>query len=114
LDVLLRRQSAPQRETILRSGKLEIDLLSHVVHYAGRVVELLPREFRLFEFLVPHADQVVTRTMLFEEVWNYRSVFLTNVIDINTSKLRRKLDPDSSESVIRTVRGAGYMLRATG
>lgn len=114
LDVLLRRQSAPQRETMLRSGKLEIDLLSHVVLYAGRVVELLPREFRLLEFLVRHADQVVTRTMLFEEVWNYRSVGPTNVIDMHISKLRRKLDPDSSESVIRTVRGAGYMLRATG
>jgi DNA-binding response OmpR family regulator len=114
LDVLLRRRSAPQRETMLRTGKLEIDLLSHVVRYAGKVVELLPREFRLLEFLVRHADQVVTRTMLFEEVWNYRSVGPTNVIDMHISKLRRKLDPDSSESVIRTVRGAGYMLRATG
>jgi DNA-binding response OmpR family regulator len=114
LDVLLRRRSAPQRETMLRSGKLEIDLLCHVVRYAGRVIELLPREFRLLEFLVRHADQVVTRTMLFEEVWNYRSVGPTNVIDMHISKLRRKLDPDSSEAVIRTVRGAGYMLRAAG
>jgi two-component system OmpR family response regulator len=112
LDVLLRRRSARQRETILRFGKLEMDLLLHAVRYAGKAVDLLPREFRLLEFLMRHAGQVVTRTMLFEEVWNYRSVGPTNVIDMHISKLRRKLDPDSSESVIWTVRGAGYMLRA--
>jgi two-component system OmpR family response regulator len=114
LDVLLRRPSAPPREATLRAGKLEMDLLSHAVRYAGRVVELLPREYRLLEFLMRHAGQVVTRTMLFEEVWNYRSVGPTNVIDMHISKLRRKLDPESSESMIWTIRGAGYMLRATG
>ena len=114
LDVLLRRRSAPLRQTTLRAGKLEIDLLSHAVHYAGRLIELLPREFRLLEFLMRHAGQVVTRTMLFEEVWNYRSVGPTNVIDMHISKLRRKLDPDSAESMIQTVRGAGYILRAPG
>jgi two-component system OmpR family response regulator len=113
LDVLLRRQAAPQRETMLRAGKLEMDLLTHVVQHAGRVVDLLPREYRLLEFLMRHAGQVVTRTMLFEEVWNYRSVEPTNVIDMHISKLRRKLDPDSAEPMIRTVRGAGYMLHAT-
>ncbi|MDB5402517.1 MAG: two-component system, OmpR family, response regulator [Acetobacteraceae bacterium] len=112
LDVLLRRQAAPQRETMLRAGKLEMDLLTHVVQHAGRVVDLLPREYRLLEFLMRHAGQVVTRTMLFEEVWNYRSVEPTNVIDMHISKLRRKLDPDSAEPMIRTVRGAGYMLHA--
>jgi two-component system, OmpR family, response regulator len=114
LDVLLRRQSTPQRETMLRAGKLQMDLLTHAVHHAGRLVELLPREYRLLEFLMRHAGQVVTRTMLFEEVWNYRSVEPTNVIDMHISKLRRKLDPESAEPMIRTVRGAGYMLRATG
>jgi two-component system OmpR family response regulator len=114
LDVLLRRRSAPVRETMLRAGKLEIDLLTHKVRYAGRNIELQPREFRLLEFLVRHAGQLVTRTMLFEEVWNYRSVGPTNVIDMHISKLRRKLDPDSTEAVIRTVRGAGYMLHAPG
>jgi len=113
LDVLLRRRSAPQRQTMLRAGKLEMDLLTHVVRYAGRLIELLPREYRLLEFLMRHAGQVVTRTMLFEEVWNYRSVEPTNVIDMHISKLRRKLDPESAEPVIRTVRGAGYVLRAT-
>jgi two-component system OmpR family response regulator len=114
LDVLLRRQTTPPRETILRTGKLELDLLTHSVHYAGKLIELLPREFRLLEFLMRHAGQVVTRTMLFEEVWNYRSVEPTNVIDMHISQLRRKLDPASGEPLIRTVRGAGYMLNATG
>ena len=98
---------------MLRAGKLEMDLLTHVVRYAGRLIELLPREYRLLEFLMRHAGQVVTRTMLFEEVWNYRSVEPTNVIDMHISKLRRKLDPESAEPVIRTVRGAGYVLRAS-
>jgi two-component system OmpR family response regulator len=114
LDVLLRHQSAPQRETVLRTGKLEMDLLTHGVRYAGRLIELLPREYRLLEFLMRHAGQVVTRTMLFEEVWNYRSVQPTNVIDMHISNIRRKLDPDGADPIIRTVRGAGYMLRATG
>jgi DNA-binding response OmpR family regulator len=115
LDVLLRRPSAPPpRETTLRAGKLEMDLSSHAVRYAGRLVALLPREYRLLEFLMRHAGQVVTRTMLFEEVWHYRSAGPTNVIDMHISKLRRKLDPESTESMIWTIRGAGYMLRATG
>jgi two-component system, OmpR family, response regulator len=114
LDVLLRRQAVPQRETVLHAGKLEMDLLSHAVRYAGRLIELLPREYRLLEFLMRHAGQVVTRTMLFEEVWDYRSVGPTNVIDMHISKLRRKIDPENSESMIWTIRGAGYMLRATG
>ena len=114
LDVLLRRQTVAPRETILRAGKLEMDLLTHVVRYAGKLVELLPREFRLLEFLMRHAGQVVTRTMLFEEVWNYRTVEPTNLIDMHISKLRRKLEAESTEPLIRTVRGAGYMLHATG
>jgi len=113
LDVLLRRQSAPQpRETMVRAGKLEMDLLSHTVRLGGRVIELLPREFLLLEFLMRHVDQVVTRTMLFEEVWNYRSVEPTNVIDMHISKLRRKLDIEGAETMIHTVRGAGYRLHA--
>jgi two-component system OmpR family response regulator len=114
LDVLLRRRATPLRETLLRAGKLEMDLLTHSVCFAGKPIELLPREFRLLEFLVRHAGQVVTRTMLFEEVWNYRSVEPTNVIDMHISKLRRKLDGESAQSIILTVRGAGYMLRAAG
>jgi two-component system OmpR family response regulator len=112
LDVLLRRRSTPQRETILRAGNLEMDLLSHTIRCAGRLIELLPREYRLLEFLMRHAGQVVTRTMLFEEVWNYHYAEPTNVIDMHISKLRRKIDTESGETMILTVRGAGYMLRA--
>jgi two-component system, OmpR family, response regulator len=113
LDVLLRRRSsAPQREITLRVGLLEMDLLTHTVSYAGKPVELLPREFRLLECLMRHAGQVVTRTMLFEEVWNYHHVEATNVIDVHIGKLRRKLDPDGTRPMIETVRGAGYILHA--
>jgi DNA-binding response OmpR family regulator len=112
LDVLLRRRKNQPRETTLRAGKLEMDLLTRSVRRAGRPVELLPREFRLLEFLMRHPGQVVTRTMLFEDVWKYRSVEPTNVIDMHISQLRRKLDPEGSEPIIRTVRGAGYMLNA--
>jgi two-component system OmpR family response regulator len=114
LDVLLRRHTAAPRQTMLRAGKLEMDLLTHAVRYAGKLVDLLPREFRLLEFLMRHDGQVVTRTMLFEEVWNYRTVEPTNLIDMHISKLRRKLEAESNQPLIRTVRGAGYMLHAAG
>src|SRR5580698_6791109 len=107
LDVLLRRHSSPQRETMLRVGNLEMDLLSHIVRYGSNVIELLPREHRLLEYLMRHSGQVVTRTMLFEEVWNYHYIEPTNVIDVHIGKLRRKLDPEGCESMIQTVRGSG-------
>ena len=90
LDILLRRRAGPQRETTLRVGRLEMDLLKHTVHLGEKPVELLPREFRLLEYLMRHPGQVVTRTMLFEEVWNYHYTEPTNVIDVHISKLRRK------------------------
>ncbi len=111
LDVLLRRQSAPQRESILRAGKLEMDLLTHVVRYAGRLIELLPREYRLLEFLMRHAGQVVTRTMLLENVWNFHFDPQTNIVDSHISRLRAKLDRGGAE-LIHTVRGTGYVIRA--
>lgn len=112
LDILLRRHTGPQRETTLRVGKLEMDLLTHTVRLGGNAIDVLPREFRLLEYLMRHAGQVVTRTMLFEEVWNYHYIEPTNVIDVHISKLRRKLDSDGKEPMIHTVRGSGYMLRA--
>ncbi|HUB43930.1 MAG TPA: response regulator transcription factor [Acetobacteraceae bacterium] len=113
LDVLLRRHSgAPQRETKLRVGPLEMDLLMRTVRHDGKLIDLLPREFRLLECLMRHAGQVVTRTMLFEEVWNYHHVEATNVINVHISKLRRKLAPEGARPIIETVRGAGYLLRA--
>jgi DNA-binding response OmpR family regulator len=112
LDVLMRRRSVPHRETTLRVGNLEIDLLTRTVRRRGQVIDLLPREYRLLEYLMRHAGQVVTRVMLFEEVWHYHYDEPTNVIDVHIGKLRRKIDPEGSSPMIHTVRGAGYMLHA--
>jgi two-component system, OmpR family, response regulator len=112
LDSLLRRRTGPERETTLRVGSLEIDLLTRTVRLGGAPVDLLPRELRLLEYLVRHVGQVVTRTMLFEEVWNYHHIEPTNVIDVHIGKLRKKLDPTGTRPMIHTVRGSGYMLRA--
>ena len=114
LDVLLRRRAAPQRETALRVGNLEIDLLTRTVRRGAQAIDLLPREYRILEYLMRHAGQVVTRTMLFEEVWQYRYDGPTNVIDVHISKLRRKIEPDGAAPMIHTVRGAGYIIQADG
>ena len=111
LNALLRRRALPQRQTTLSVGDLEMDLLARTVRRGGRAIELLPREYRLLEYLMRHAGEVVTRTMLFEEVWNYHFE-PTNVIDVHIGKLRRKIDPDGAEPLIHTARGSGYMLRA--
>jgi DNA-binding response OmpR family regulator len=112
IEVLVRRQAIPQRETMLRVGDLELDLLSREVRRAGRPVELLPREYHLLEYLMRQPKQVVTRTMLFEEVWGYHYDERTNVIDVHIGKLRRKLDEGGLPSLIHTVRSSGYVLRA--
>lgn len=112
LDVLLKRRTGRAVETVLRAGDLELDLLKHVVRRGGQVIELLPREYRLLEYLMQHAGQIVTRTMLFEEVWHYRYDEPTNLIDVHVSKLRRKIEKAGSVSLIQTVRGAGYVLAA--
>src|SRR4029077_13768547 len=110
IEVLIRRQAIPQRQTHLRVGDLEIDLLTHQVRRAGRTVELVHREYRLLEYLVRHEGQVVTRTMLFEEVWGYDYGERTNVIDVHIGKLRRKLEEGGLPPMIETVRGSGYVL----
>jgi len=113
LDVLLRRRAgAPEREITLRVGLLEMDRLTRTVSHAGKPVELLQREYRLLECLMRHAGQVVTRSTLFQEVWNHHHVEATNVIDVHVGKLRRKLDPEGTRPMIETVRGAGYILHA--
>jgi two-component system OmpR family response regulator len=88
-----------------------MDLLGRVVKRAGRVIELQPREFRLLEYLMRHADQVVTRTMLLENVWDYNFDPQTNIIDVHISRLRRKIDKGFEQSLLHTMRGAGYLLR---
>jgi two-component system OmpR family response regulator len=112
LEAIMRRGSAKAIETVLRVADLEFDLLSREVRRAGRRLELLPREMRLLEYLMRHAGQVVTRTMLLEAVWDYHFDPQTNVIDVHVSRLRQKLDRGFARPLIHTIRGAGYSLRA--
>jgi two-component system, OmpR family, response regulator len=111
LEALTRRGSA---ETRLAVGDLEMDLLTRSVTRAGRIIDLLPREFRLLEYLMRHAGHIVTRTMLLEKVWDHHFDPQTNVIDVHVSRLRQKLDKGFASPLLHTVRGAGYTLRASG
>ncbi len=113
LEALMRRGSASPATTKLRVGDLDMDLLARSVHRGAQEIELLPREFRLLEFLMRHADQVVTRTMLLENVWDYHFDPQTNVIDVHISRLRQKIDKGFAKPLLHTVRGAGYRLSAT-
>lgn len=110
LDALLRRSQEKSVETSLALGGLSIDLLTHKVMRDGRTLSLQPREFKLLEYLLRHANQVVTRTMLLENVWDYHFDPQTNVIDVHISKLRQKIDAGFPTQLLRTVRSAGYML----
>ncbi|MDJ1159008.1 response regulator transcription factor [Chelatococcus sp. SYSU_G07232] len=112
VEVLARRRSAPAGEpTTYRVGDLELDRLSHRVVRGDSEIVLQPREFRLLEYLMKHAGQVVTRTMLLENVWDYHFDPQTNVIDVHVSRLRSKIDKGHERPLIHTVRGAGYMVR---
>ena len=111
LRLLIRKDNAgPAVETKLNCADLEMDLLSRKVRRAGKSLELQPREFRLLEFLMRHKEQVVTRTMLLEGVWEYHFDPGTNVIDVHVSRLRKKVDEGHELALLRTIRGAGYML----
>lgn len=99
-----------QVETILACEDLEMNLLSRRVTRAGKRIELQPREFRLLEYLLRHKDQVVTRTMMLEGVWEYHFDPGTNVVDVHVSRLRRKVDDGFDKPLVHTIRGAGYML----
>jgi two-component system OmpR family response regulator len=112
IEVLNRRGGARDAETVYRSGDLELDRLSHTVRRAGKEIVLQPREFRLLEYLMRHAGQVVTRTMLLENVWDYHFDPQTNVIDVHISRLRGKIEKGFEGPVLHTIRGAGYMLKA--
>jgi two-component system OmpR family response regulator len=105
------RRTAP--ETTLKVADLEMDLLAHTVRRGAEVLDLQPREFRLLEYLMRHSDQVVTRTMLLEKVWDFHFDPHTNVIETHISRLRSKIDKGRSRPLIHTVRGAGYCLRAS-
>ena len=108
---MLRRPAQAAPETTLRLADLELDLLARTVRRAGRPIELQPREFDLLVFLMRHAGQVVTRTMLLEGVWGYHFDPQTNVIDVHVSRLRQKIDRGFDPPLLHTVRGAGYCLR---
>jgi two-component system OmpR family response regulator len=112
VEALGRRTSAPTAITKLQVGDLEMDLLARKVKRAGRQIDLLPREFRLLEYLMRHEGNVVTRTMLLENVWDYHFDPQTNVIDVHVARLRQKIDREFPTPMIHTVRGAGYCLRA--
>jgi len=111
IRLLIRRgTSAPAVQTVLACGDLSMDLLARRVTRAGRTIELQPREFRLLEYMLRHAEQVVTRTMLLEGVWDYHFDPGTNVIDVHLSRLRKKVDEGFGAPLLHTVRGAGYRL----
>ncbi|MGW8312811.1 MAG: winged helix-turn-helix domain-containing protein [Desulfuromonadales bacterium] len=113
LEVLIRRSvTATEQTTHLKVGDLEMNLLSREVKRGQQTIELQPREFRLLEFLMRNSGQVVTRTMLLENVWDYNFDPQTNVIDVHISRLRSKIDKQFDQPMLHTIRGAGYVLRA--
>jgi two-component system, OmpR family, response regulator len=110
VQALLRRSAMHQEVAELKIADLKLDLRRRRAERAGKVIALQPREFRLLEYLVRHQGQVVTRTMLLEAVWEYHFDPQTNVIDVQISRLRQKIDKGFSPQLLRTVRGAGYMV----
>jgi two-component system, OmpR family, response regulator len=114
LDAITRRPAREGEVTELKVADLEMNLLSREVRRGGQAIDLQPREFRLLEYLMRNVDQVVTRTMLLENVWDYHFDPQTNVIDVHISRLRRKVDKGFATPLIHTVRGAGYKLGEAG
>ena len=112
IEALSRRPSMTQVVARLRVADLELDLLSRQVQRAGRPIELQPREFRLLEYLMVHADRVVTRAMLLENVWDFHFDPQTSVVETHISRLRGKIDRGFARTLLHTVRGVGYSLRA--
>ncbi len=115
IEALLRRARAmPGTETTLEVADLKVDLLTRKVTRAGQEIVLKPREFRLLEYLMRHAGQVVTRTMLLENVWDYYFDPQTNVVDVHISRLRHQVDKCFPLPLLHTIRGEGYMMRPGG
>lgn len=112
VDALVRRTSNQQETTSLKVDDLRMDLLARIVTREGQVIDMTVREFRLLEYFMRHAGQVVTRTMLLEGVWDYDFDPETNVIDVHISRLRQKVDKNYEKPLIHTVRGVGYVLRS--
>jgi len=112
VDALARRSATMVKETMLRIGDLEIDLLARVARRRGREIELLPREFRLLAYLARNGGQAVSRTMLLQHVWDLHFDPTTNVIDVYVGRIRRKIDSGQDYPLIHTIRGIGFCLRA--
>jgi len=112
IEALARRRDTGSVQTLLKVGELEMDLIARTVHRSGKEIDLQPREFQLLEFMMRHAGQSVTRTMLLEKVWHYHFDPQTNVIDVHISRLRSKIDKGFDRPMLQTVRGAGYRLDA--
>jgi two-component system OmpR family response regulator len=112
VDALARRSATAVKETILRVGDLEIDLLSRIARRRGQKIELLPREFKLLKYLAHNVGQVVSRAMLLQHVWDLHFDPTTNVIDVYVGRVRRKIDNGQAYPLIHTIRGVGFCLRA--
>jgi two-component system OmpR family response regulator len=110
VNALLRRPRETVEQKVLQVSGLEIDLMKRVVKRNGQLIDLQPTEFRLLEYLVRHAGQVVTRTMLLENVWDFHFDPKTNIVETHISRLRGKLNAGNKSDLIHTVRGAGYMI----
>jgi len=112
VEVLLRRHGGPSRALTLRTEDVELDMIKREARRGAVLLDLLPTEFRLLEYLVRHSAQVLTRTMIFEAVWGYHFDPGTNVIEVHIGRLRRKLDTPERAALIHTVRGVGYIFEA--
>ncbi len=113
LEVILRRRRLPQSpELVIRVGDLSLDLVKREAQRGGRRIELLPMEFKLLEFMMRNAGQILSRRLIFETVWEYYFDPGTNLIDVHVGRLRRKIDAAGAAALFRTERGVGYMLNA--
>lgn len=111
IEALARRTSPTVDDSVLRVADLELDRLARQVKRGGQAIDLLPREFALLEYLMRHSGQVVTRTMLLEQLWGLHFDPQTNIVDVHISRLRQKIDKGQQVSLIHTMRGMGYVLR---
>ncbi len=111
IEALLHRP-AESRDAVLRVGPLELDLIERTVKRGDRTIDLLPREFRLLEYMMRRKEQMLTRAVLLEEVWNYKTAPQTNLVDVHMGRLRRKVDEPHEPQMIYNVRGTGFILRA--
>jgi two-component system, OmpR family, response regulator len=112
IEALLRRP-AESRATMLQVGSLKLDLIERTARRGDRAIELGPREFRLLEYMMRRKDQIVTRAMLLEDVWNYKFIPQTNLVDVHMGRLRHKVDLAHESPMIHSIRGVGFILRAT-